>query len=81
MLFQVEENILETLVWQSTSPLWVALKNDASMPIPKCEDVLLPSQIMDESNTSQNTYAVNASVQRLSNSSELIYIKFYLYNL
>ncbi|KAK6643227.1 hypothetical protein RUM43_004732 [Polyplax serrata] len=67
-LSMVEENILETLVWQSTSPLWVALKNDASMPIPKCEDVLLPSQIMDESNTSQNTYAVNASVQRLSNS-------------
>ena len=77
------------MVWQNSSPLWIALKNE-STTIPKCEDVLLPSQIMDESH-SQNNYVLNASVQKIPNTSKLIFfsfrnllfvfIKFYFYKL
>ncbi|EEB12417.1 P107, putative [Pediculus humanus corporis] len=75
-LSMVEENILETLVWQNSSPLWIALKNE-STTIPKCEDVLLPSQIMDESH-SQNNYVLNASEKpKRTGSLSIFFRKFY----
>lgn len=67
----MEENILETLVWQSNSPLWLALRNDFSISVPKCEDVLFRSQIMNESH-SQNNHFVNTSIQRVSNTNSKV---------
>jgi len=43
-LSQVEEKVLEELVWKADCPIWnvIAEKNEA---IPGCEEVFLPSQI------------------------------------
>ncbi|XP_048757821.2 retinoblastoma-like protein 1 isoform X3 [Ostrea edulis] len=38
-LNHIEENILESLVWRSESPLWEAIKEGS---VPGCEDVVLP---------------------------------------
>eukprot|EP00106_Octopus_bimaculoides_P009076 XP_014776518.1 PREDICTED: retinoblastoma-like protein 2 [Octopus bimaculoides] len=39
----IEESILESYAWKSTSPLWDAIREQES--IPTCEEVSLPSQL------------------------------------
>jgi hypothetical protein len=59
-LSQVEEKVLEELVWKADSSLWSVL-NDKKEPIPPCEDVFLPSQIdkkPDLDNDGPKRYAV-----------------------
>lgn len=68
--FQVEEKILESLAWRSGSPLWTAIESNGQ-PIPKCEDVLLPSQLMDENDLKAaqiSSNNMNPVIHRISNS-------------
>ena len=68
--FQIEEMILESLVWRTGSPLWAAIENH-SLPIPKCEDVLLPTQIMDEQELkAAQITSLNPVIQKVSHPSK-----------
>jgi retinoblastoma-like protein 1 len=39
---KIEEQILDTLAWQSDSPLWAALD---TLQVPSCEEVTVPQNI------------------------------------
>ncbi|XP_026672713.1 retinoblastoma-like protein 1 isoform X2 [Ceratina calcarata] len=43
-LNQIEEKILESLAWQSDSPLWAAIES-TSRGVPSCEEVSLPGML------------------------------------
>uniref|UniRef100_A0A1B6EEJ0 Retinoblastoma-like protein 1 n=2 Tax=Clastoptera arizonana TaxID=38151 RepID=A0A1B6EEJ0_9HEMI len=65
----IEENILESLAWRSESPLWAALTS-SGLPVPSCEDVALPGQVMtneDNSNSQESSGLVSNSVVRKLN--------------
>ncbi|XP_022184839.2 retinoblastoma-like protein 1 [Nilaparvata lugens] len=52
-LNMVEEQILESLAWKNSSPLWEILAK-TNQPVPSCEDVSLPSQLQDHMKTSSS---------------------------
>ncbi|RZF44698.1 hypothetical protein LSTR_LSTR000650 [Laodelphax striatellus] len=54
-LNMIEEQILESLAWKNSSPLWEILAK-TNQSVPSCEDVSLPSQLQDhmKTSTSQN---------------------------
>lgn len=60
--------ILDSLVWRTGSPLWSAIEKSGA-PIPKGEDVLLPTQIMDEQELkAAQITSLNPVIQKVSNS-------------
>lgn len=63
----IEEQILESLAWKSDSPLWENLSN-SGLPVPSCEDVLLPGQLSTEDTSMVGpTPLSNPAIRRLVN--------------
>lgn len=50
----IEEQILESLAWQSNSSLWTNLQA-SNQPVPTCEDVSLPQQLSQDGDTDSNS--------------------------
>ncbi|XP_046661308.1 retinoblastoma-like protein 1 isoform X1 [Homalodisca vitripennis] len=58
----IEEQILEALAWRGNSPLWEAI-GASELPIPTCEDVSLPGQLLEDNPTL--TPLNNPAIRRL----------------
>lgn len=58
-LNMVEEKILETMSWESSSPLWTVI-DESNLPIPACEEVCLPHQLssFEASQQQRNSYSI-----------------------
>ncbi|KAK3744453.1 hypothetical protein QZH41_012866 [Actinostola sp. cb2023] len=65
-LNHIEEQVLESLAWAQSSPLWDAIQSAGD--VPSCEDVTIPNNV-ESSNPTQNLLAspiVHPRVQRIS---------------
>uniref|UniRef100_A0A0A9YKF7 Retinoblastoma-like protein 1 n=1 Tax=Lygus hesperus TaxID=30085 RepID=A0A0A9YKF7_LYGHE len=66
----VEESILESLAWSSTSPLWKALV-DSGLPVPSCEDVVQEGAVEYTEVTGNKAGGVDKLAELASKSSVL----------
>ncbi|KZC10797.1 Retinoblastoma-like protein 1 [Dufourea novaeangliae] len=75
-LNQIEEKILESLAWQSDSPLWGAIQSTPE-GVPSCEEVSLPGTV--QSATTMQTVTVNREPvkPKRTGSVALFFRKFY----
>lgn len=62
----MEEQILESMAWRYQSPLWEYLKS-CDQPIPSCEEVSLPSQLLPPTPSAPQTPAVVQSSDPVRN--------------